>query len=271
MLPLVPSQKAALDRLRASLRWAGDFVALIGTPGQGKSRVLEALVLEAPFTPLALDGEAVQSRQEAITDLAISVGLKPEADEAHLLAGLHQQGSSGQTSGTPDIWVDNAHRLPSSVLMWLFEMTQGRYGRRWSVLLVGEPSLVDRMIELSLLPSQVILPRWDLDDLMAAWPAMTAVRPSEAVITEALAQWGTRPAALLEALSDAPESFGSAAEPEESSARPESHQSRRFRLWIFILLGATVLIGLGYGQYLATQKPVPKTPVIIPLSSGPNT
>ncbi len=268
MLPLVPSQRAARDRLKAALRFAGDVVILVGAPGQGKSHLLETLILETPVSPLFLKGQEISSRADAITQLAASVGLLTDADEAHLLTRLHQQKSKETARGAFDIAVDPADALPDAVLLWLSEMAKGRYGESWSVLLVGDSALANRAISLGLVPSQVVLPRWDVADLESAWPAGSPGLP-KAAMESALAQLADRPGELMAALTESVDQFMpvSSSNPEQEFNNPRSRAPRR-RLWIFLALGAILLLVLAYGQFQATHKPPPVTPTIIPLNSG---
>ncbi len=268
MLPLVPSQQAARDRLKAACQFAGDVVILVGAPGQGKSHLLENLMLETPVSPLLIKGQEITSRAEAIAQLAASVGLATDADEAHLLTRLHQQRPKETARGAFDIAVDPADALPDSVLLWLSEMAKGRYGESWSILLVGDQALANRAISLGLMPSQVILPRWEVADLKSAWPASSPVLP-QAAMESALAQLADRPGELMAALTESVDQFMPApsSDLEHGSANPEPAAPRR-RLWIFLGLGAILLLTLAYGQFQALQKPPSVTPTIIPLNSG---
>ena len=66
MLQLVRSQQACIERIRSAVRWARRLVVMIGAPGQGKSTVIEALVLASTVNPLLLDGELLSDRTDAI-------------------------------------------------------------------------------------------------------------------------------------------------------------------------------------------------------------
>ena len=138
MLSLVRSQHACIERIRSAVRWAKRLVVLVGAPGQGKTVVIQDLVLRTPTNPLCLEGELISDRTDAVLRLVGLVGLRPEGSMHEMLARLQTKHSAGSEQGIPEIIVDDAHCLPDDVLQLFHELTAGAYGRRWSVLLVGE-------------------------------------------------------------------------------------------------------------------------------------
>ena len=205
MLPLVRSQQACIERIRSAVRWAKRLVVLVGAPGQGKSTVIEALVLRSPINPLRLEGELISDRTDAVLRLMGLVGLRPEGTDIEMLARLQNKQPAGTEHGIPEIIVDDAHCLPNDVLQLFHELSSGAYGRRWSVLMVGEETLVARLQALQPKPalsSTVLLPRWDQHDLEEA---CAKLYPTVDVSTRAprlLQHYAIHPKQLLRAVAE---------------------------------------------------------------------
>ena len=171
MLPLVRSQQTCIERIRSAVRWAKRLVVLVGAPGQGKSLLIEALILKSPVNPLHLHGELISDRSDAVLRLVGLVGLRPEGTEVEMLSRLQTKKQVDTEHGVPEIIVDDAHCLPNEVSQLFHELSYGAYGRHWSVLLVGEDNLIPRLQSLRPLPalaSTVMLPHWDQYDLEEA-------------------------------------------------------------------------------------------------------
>ena len=128
---------------------------MIGASGQGKSTVIEALILASTVNPLLLDGELLSDRTDAILRLIGLAGLRPEGTDLEMLARLQNKHQAGTEQGIPEIIVDDAHRLPDDVLRLFQELSAGAYGRRWSVLLVGEDGLVSQLQALKPKPTLI--------------------------------------------------------------------------------------------------------------------
>ena len=88
MLSLVRSQHACIERVRSAVRWAKRLVVLVGAPGQGKTVVIQDLVLRTPTNPLCLEGELISDRTDAVLRLVGLVGLRPEGSIHEMLARL---------------------------------------------------------------------------------------------------------------------------------------------------------------------------------------
>ena len=116
MLSLVRSQQACIERIRSAVRWAKRLVVLVGAPGQGKTVVIQDLVLRTPTIPLCLEGELISDRTDAVLRLMGLVGLRPEGSIHEMLARLQSKHSSGSEQGISEIIVDDAHCLPDDVL-----------------------------------------------------------------------------------------------------------------------------------------------------------
>ena len=142
MLQLVRSQQACIERIRSAVRWARRLIVMIGAPGQGKSTVIEAIILASTVNPLLLDGELLSVRTDAILRLIGLAGLRPEGTDLEMLARLQNKHQAGTEQGIPEIIVDDAHRLPDDVLRLFQELSAGAYGRRWSV----SSSVVNRIM-----------------------------------------------------------------------------------------------------------------------------
>jgi len=206
VLPLVRSQRACIERIRSAVRWAKRLVVLVGAPGQGKSTVVEALVLRSPVNPLCLEGELISDRTDAVLRLMGLVGLRPAGIDIEMLARLQNKQPAGTEDGIPEIIVDDAHCLPNDVLQLFHELSSGAYGRRWSVLMIGEETLVRRLQTLTpkpVLSSVVLLPRWDHHDLEEA---CANLYPTLAISTRTaglLQIYAMHPKQLLRAVAEA--------------------------------------------------------------------
>jgi hypothetical protein len=206
VLPLVRSQRACIERIRSAVRWAKRLVVLVGAPGQGKSTVVEALVLRSPVNPLCLEGELISDRTDAVLRLMGLVGLRPAGIDIEMLARLQNKQPAGTEDGIPEIIVDDAHCLPNDVLHLFHELSSGAYGRRWSVLMIGEETLVRRLQTLTpkpVLSSAVLLPRWDHHDLEEA---CANLYPTLAISTRTaglLQNYAMHPKQLLRAVAEA--------------------------------------------------------------------
>ena len=201
MLPLVRSQQACLERVRSAVRWTRGLVALIGEPGQGKSQVIQKLTLESAILPLTLEGRILTGRHDAILRLIGMVGFHPEGSDTDMLIQLQHKHPAGLESGVPEIIVEDASRLPIEVLMLFYELASGTYGRTWTVLLVGEPDLVPRLLAaepMPVMPSVVRLPHWDVYDLEDALATQTDDLPSPQVLAALVSQSGDAPKQLVQ-------------------------------------------------------------------------
>ena len=205
MLPLVRSQQACIERIRSAVRWAKRLVVLVGAPGQGKSTVVEALVLRSPVNPLRLEGELISDRTDAVLRLMGLVGLRPEGADIEMLARLQNKQPAGTEHGIPEIIVDDAHCLPNDVLQLFHELSSGAYGRRWSVLMVGEETLVPRLQALQPKPalsSTVLLPRWDQHDLEEACAKLYPTVDVSSRAPRLLQHYAIHPKQLLRAVGE---------------------------------------------------------------------
>ena len=204
MLQLVRSQQACIERVRSAVRWARRLVVMTGASGQGKSTVIEALILASTVNPLLLHGELLSDRTDAILRLIGLAGLRPEGTDLEMLVRLQNKHQAGTEQGIPEIIVDDSHRLPDDVLRLFQELSAGAYGRQWSVLLVGEDGLVSRLLALKPKPtlsSTVLLPRWDRHDLEDACAALHPGLEIAASAPQLLQQFAMHPRQLLRAAS----------------------------------------------------------------------
>ena len=177
---------------------------MIGAPGQGKSTVIEALVLASTVNPLLLHGELLSDRTDAILRLLGLAGLRPEGTDLEMLARLQSKHQVGIEQGVPEIIVDDSHRLPDDVIRLFQELSAGAYGRRWSILLVGEDTLVTKLQALKPKPtlsSTVLLPRWDQHDFEEACSALHPSLEIAARAPQLLQQFAMHPRQLLRAAS----------------------------------------------------------------------
>ena len=268
MLPLVRSQRASLERLRAATRWTRGLVVFTGAPGQGKSTVIQALEFATPFSPLRLDGEVVVDRHDAVMRLTALVGLRPDSDDFVMLERLQSKQSSGTDLGVSEVIVEDAHCLPDEVLRFFSELASGIYGRPWSVLLVGENAVLDRLMALGVLPSTVQLPAWDLSDLREALAQATPqTQEPRGDLQPLLNRFAEMPKRLIRAALEARSEFP--LEPEMASRgltdRSEPEPERRLLIvWISGGLLAAVLIA--YLWWQAQPPKAPSVPVVIPMT-----
>jgi len=179
---------------------------LVGAPSQGKSTVVEALVLRSSVNPLRLAGELISDRTDAVLRLMGLVGLRPEGTDIEMLARLQNKQPTGTEHGIPEIIVDDAHCLPNDVLQLFHELSSGAYGRLWSVLMVGEETLVGRLQALQPKPalsSTVLLPRWDQHDLEEACAKLYPTVNVSARAPRLLQHYAFHPKQLLRAVAEA--------------------------------------------------------------------
>ena len=177
---------------------------MIGASGQGKSTVIEALILASTVNPLLLHGELLSDRTDAILRLIGLAGLRPEGTDLEMLARLQNKHQAGTKQGIPEIIVDDSHRLPDDVLRLFKELSAGAYGRQWVVLLVGDDGLVSQLQALkpkATLSSTVLLPHWDQHDLEEACSALHPGLEIAARAPQLLQQFAMHPKQLLRAAS----------------------------------------------------------------------
>ena len=85
---------------------------LIGATGQGKTSVVEALVLRSSVNPLRLRGKLISDRTDAVLRMMGLVGLRPEGSDIEMLLRLQNKQPMGIEYGIPEIIVDDADHLP---------------------------------------------------------------------------------------------------------------------------------------------------------------
>ena len=205
MLSLVRSQRACVERIRAAVRWARSMVVLVGAPGQGKSTVVETLIRRGPINPLRLEGKFLGDRTDVVLRMVGLTGLRPEGTNADMLARLQSKKFPSLEYGVPEVIVDDAHHLRDDVLQLFHELTAGAYGRRWSILLVGEDQLVSRLQALKplpALPSAVRLPLWDQQDLEQASGDLQSYEEISDLVSRVLRQYASQPMQLLRAINE---------------------------------------------------------------------
>ena len=205
MLSLVRSQQACVERICSAVRWAKRLVVLIGATGQGKTSVVEALVLRSSVNPLRLRGKLISDRTDAVLRMMGLVGLRPEGSDIEMLLRLQNKQPLGIENGIPEIIVDDADHLPNDVLRLFRELSSGAYGRRWSILMVGEGALVQRLQALNpkpALPSVIFLPRWDQYDLEEACAELYRPTDLSARAPTLLQNYAMHPKQLLRAVAD---------------------------------------------------------------------
>ena len=269
MLSLVRSQHACIERIRSAVRWAKRLVVLVGAPGQGKTVVIQDLVLRTPTNPLCLEGELISDRTDAVLRLVGLVGLRPEGSMHEMLARLQTKHSAGSEQGIPEIIVDDAHCLPDAVLQLFHELTVGAYGRRWSVLLVGEDQLVSRLQTLqpkAVLCSVVMLPPWDQQDLEQAGSKIYPGQEWSSIPSSVLQRYGSQPKQLLRLVDewedsavftpDLPEH-----EAKVSMVRLSSSWLIGFGFALVVLIAVLIFVQLSDEKTPArTSTPIPLTP-----------
>ena len=205
MLSLVRSQQACIERIRAAVRWSKSMVVLVGAPGQGKTTIVDALILRGPINPLRLEGEFLGDRTDVVLRLVGLTGLRPEGTNTDMLVRLQSKRSPSPEYGFPEVIVDDAHYLQDDVLQLFHELTAGVYGRRWSVLLVGEDQLVSRLQSLKplpSLPSTIHLPLWDQQDLEQAAKDLQSYEELSDLVSRVLRQYASQPKRLLRAITE---------------------------------------------------------------------
>lgn len=271
MLPLVRSQRASLERLRAAIRWARGLVVLTGAPGQGKSTVIQALQLATPFSPLRLEGEVIKDRHDAVMRLVALVGLRPEGDDFALLARLQNKQSAGTDQGVPEVLVEDAHCLSDDTLQFFSELASGVFGRAWSIVLIGEQTVLDRLVGFGVLPSVVRLPRWDGHDLREALAKASVSSSEQRPDALLLSRYSDMPKRLLRAALeergtpwplDAESSNDAESDPNSSD---EAAVSPMFR-YLLMVGGLLAALFIAYLWWEAQRPEAPSAPVTIPLT-----
>ena len=268
MLSLVRSQHASIERIRSAVRWAKRLVVLVGASGQGKTAVIQDLVLRTPMNPMCLGGELISDRTDAVLRLMGLVGLRPEGSIYEMLGRLQSKHFAGSEKGIPEIIVDDAHVLPDDVLQLFHELTAGAYGRRWSVLLVGEGQLVLRLQELqpiAVLCSVVMLPPWDQQDLDQAGSKFYPGHEWSRIPSGLLQRYGSQPKQLLHLLGESEDSLASVPDLPESEAKASMVHVSSF--WIIGLgIALVALIAVLIFVQLSDEKISVRTSTPIPLT-----
>ena len=272
MLQLVRSQRACLERIRSAVKWTRGIVLLIGSAGQGKSTVVRGLLLGSPFLTLQLDGKLIADRHDAVLRLIGLIGLRPDGSDVNMLARMQTKRALSTAHGIPEIVVEDSHCLTDDVLELFFELSEGEYGRRWSVLLIGEAYVLKRLLALepfSVLPSIVRLPAWDQKDLESG---ITTIQPDvasgigESIFSGTLSQ---TPKHLLRSLMQgAPSASGSDADMSEVSST-KLVRPRLFRMVVMLvallLLAGILIVSLN----LSGAGPREENPSHIPINIKP--
>jgi len=132
-------------------------------------------------------------------------GLRPEGANIDMLGRLQSKTFPSPEYGVPEVIVDDAHHLQDDVLQLFYELTVGAYGRRWSILLVGEDQLVSRLQSLKplpCLPSIVRLPLWDQQDLEQAVKDLQSYSEVSDLAVRVLRQYASQPKQLLRAINE---------------------------------------------------------------------
>lgn len=205
MLSLVRSQRACVERIRAAVRWAKSMVVLVGAPGQGKTTVVDTLIRRGPVNPLHLKGKFLGDRTDVVLRMVGLTGLRPEGTNTDMLGRLQSKKFPSPEYGVPEVIVDDAHHLRDDVLQLFHELTAGAYGRRWSILLVGEDQLVSRLQALKplpALPSAIRLPLWDQQDLEQASADLQSYEEISDLVSRVLRQYASQPKQLLRAINE---------------------------------------------------------------------
>jgi hypothetical protein len=196
------------------------------------------------------------------------VGLRPEGSIHEMLARLQSKHSAGSEQGIPEIIVDDAHCLADDVLQLFYELTAGAYGRRWSVLLVGEDQLVSRLQEFqptAVLCSVVILPPWDQQDLEQAGSKFFPDHEWSGDASSLLQRYGSQPKQLLRLVGEAEDSVASLPHPSEHEAKASTgHISYSWMIGFAIALA--VLIPVLIFVQLSDEKTPSRTSTPIPLT-----
>ena len=181
------------------------MVVLVGAPGQGKTTVVDTLTRRGPVNPLRLDGKLLGDRTDVVLRMVGLTGLRPEGTNTDMLGRLQSKKFPSPEYGVPEVIVDDAHHLRDDVLQLFYELTAGAYGRRWSILLVGEDQLVSRLQALKplpALPSTVRLPLWDQQDLEQASADLQSYEEISDLVSRVLIQYASQPKQLLRAINE---------------------------------------------------------------------
>ena len=241
---------------------------MIGAPGQGKSTVIEALVLASTVNPLLLDGELLSDRTDAILRLMGLAGLRPEGTDLEMLARLQNKQQMGTEQGIPEIIVDDSHRLPDDVLRLFQELSAGAYGRHWSVLLVGEDGLVSQLQASKPKPtlsSTVLLPRWDQHDLEEACSAIHPGLEIAARAPQLLKQFAMHPKQLLKVASGYDQIMDSGV---EAVRQQQVAVSRSVISSVVMCLGIVIAVCVAIFIFMQMDNDheIPSKPTMIPLA-----
>ncbi len=205
MLQLVRSQQACVERIRSAVRWAPRLTVLVGAPGQGKTTTVEHLALMSSTNPLQLEGKVISDRTDAVLRLMGMNGLRPEGSCIDMLERLQVKQPAGPEYGIPEIIVEDAHCLAESVLELFHELGCGSYGRRWSILLVGEVELLSSLQSLRPIPaiaSVILLPEWDQHDLEQAISKLHPESDKRLISDKTLQSLAMHPKQLLRSIID---------------------------------------------------------------------
>jgi hypothetical protein len=181
------------------------MVVLVGAPGQGKTTVVDTLIRRGPVNPLRLEGKFLGDRTDVVLRMVGLTGLRPEGTNIDMLGRLQSKKFPSPEYGVPEVIVDDAHHLRDDVLQLFYELTAGAYGRRWSILLVGEDQLVSRLQALKplpALPSTVRLPLWDQQDLEQASADLQSYEEISDLVSRVLNQYASQPKQLLQAINE---------------------------------------------------------------------
>ena len=181
------------------------MVVLVGASGQGKTTVVDTLIRRGPVNPLRLEGKYLGDRTDVVLRMVGLTGLRPEGTNIDMLGRLQSKKFPSPEYGVPEVIVDDAHHLRDDVLQLFYELTAGAYGRRWSILLVGEDQLVSRLQALKplpALPSTVRLPLWDQQDLEQASADLQSDEEISDLVSRVLIQYASQPKQLLRAINE---------------------------------------------------------------------
>ena len=181
------------------------MVVLVGASGQGKTTVVDTLIRRGPVNPLRLEGKLLGDRTDVVLRMVGLTGLRPEGTNIDMLGRLQSKKFPSPEYGVPEVIVDDAHHLRDDVLQLFYELTAGAYGRRWSILLVGEDQLVSRLQALKplpALPSTVRLPLWDQQDLEQASADLQSDEEISDLVSRVLIQYASQPKQLLRAINE---------------------------------------------------------------------
>ena len=241
---------------------------MIGASGQGKSTVVEALILASTVNPLLIHGELISDRTDAILRLIGLAGLRPEGTDLEMLARLQNKHQAGTEQGIPEIIVDDSHCLSDDVLRLFQELSAGAYGRQWAILLVGEEGLISQLQSLKPKPtlsSTVLLPCWDQTDLEEACSALHPGLEIAARAPQLLQQFAMQPKQLLRAASGDGRTRDSHMEAvhQKQDSVPHSVTSS-------VAIGLSIVIAVCVAIFIFAQidndHGIPSKPTMIPLA-----